>query len=692
MAGRPNVRILFWLLFCVPLCLIGVNGDRITEKIYHKIDGGFSCFRRLNATHQIGCSSSSAGDVGVVHFIENEESLNWLIDVGPNAPYVAMLPPNFFRRSNVMRLKDSGKVSGLLVLNRTNSPSSISNDLSCPNKYSGLYQSSSCDSKPWNPNGDGLLFEDLNFPIFFINENKLEQSVLLDDCFYKFNQPVDGKPPSYPLCSVELKAFMWAAVDTPTCLRRGRLNMLFNPQPSEYCDPLGSVNIFVPLLATNKSEGPVKNNSVIFISARMDSASMFDGLSTGADTAITGLATLIAVTEMLNKEEIINDISENTEDVDNIMLMLLNGESFDYIGSSRLVYDMVEQKFPLPLTDNPSQSPLLGLEHIKYWIELGSLADHNEQNIYLHSDPISTNDSRVDAQVSKVMDTLIKNRGQLQLKKVDKFVPLPPASLQSFLKKDQSIPGLLITNHESAFTNQFYNNEWDTLRAINSETLVQHLADVARTVSATAYELATGKPLDTRITANQSLIRETLDCYLANANCSLFNWLLNGKSGVPSNTVLPTYVGVSHGDNSYKPLALLTRYLLAYVSGRELPVNKTECIPTENDGNEIYQNYWMGESENVTGICLQSTVRTSNAVSPAFIIEDYDWASAEYPSWTESRWETFSTRIFLQPSKTQEVTVFVSGLIVFLVSIAVTYWASIKVDVLFPNSPEIAVC
>ena len=132
----------------------------------------------------------------------------------------------------------------------------------------------------------------------------------------------------------------------------------------------------------------------------MDSASMFDGLSTGADTAITGLATLIAVTEMLNKEEIINDISENTEDVDNIMLMLLNGESFDYIGSSRLVYDMVEQKFPLPLTDNPSQSPLLGLEHIKYWIELGSLADHNEQNIYLHSDPISTNDSRVDAQVN----------------------------------------------------------------------------------------------------------------------------------------------------------------------------------------------------------------------------------------------------------------------------------------------------
>ena len=66
-------------------------------------------------------------------------------------------------------------------------------------------------------------------------------------------------------------------------------------------------------------------------------------------------------------------------------------------------------------------------------------------------------------------------------------------------------------------------------------------------------------------------------------------------------------------------------------------------------------------------------------------VVDYDWSSGEYSSWTESRWETFSTRIFLQASKTQEVTVFVTGLIVFLLSIAITYWTSIKVDVIFPN-------
>jgi len=87
---------------------------------------------------------------------------------------------------------------------------------------------------------------------------------------------------------------MWAAVDSPTCIRRGQLNDILNPQPcksnfsffvcdilkllfiflAEFCDPLGNVNIFVPLLAANKSDGALRNRSLIFISARMDSASM----------------------------------------------------------------------------------------------------------------------------------------------------------------------------------------------------------------------------------------------------------------------------------------------------------------------------------------------------------------------------------------------------------------------------------
>jgi hypothetical protein len=50
--------------------------------------------------------------------------------------------------------------------------------------------------------------------------------------------------------------------------------------------------------------------------------------------------------------------------------------------------------------ENPSQSPLIGLEHVKYWIELGSLAPQaGNTKVYLHTDPKSRSDSGVDTKV-----------------------------------------------------------------------------------------------------------------------------------------------------------------------------------------------------------------------------------------------------------------------------------------------------
>jgi nicastrin len=76
---------------------------------------------------------------------------------------------------------------------------------------------------------------------------------------------------------------------------------------------------------------------VIVISARMDSASLFEGLARGADSAGTGIATLLAIVKQLSifKDEI-----------------LFHGESFGYIGSSRMVYDMKKGDFPLGINES----------------------------------------------------------------------------------------------------------------------------------------------------------------------------------------------------------------------------------------------------------------------------------------------------------------------------------------------------
>ena len=56
MAGA-NVNLFCRRFLVFALLMVGVSSaDRVTEKIYQKIDNGFGCFRRLNGTHQIGCS------------------------------------------------------------------------------------------------------------------------------------------------------------------------------------------------------------------------------------------------------------------------------------------------------------------------------------------------------------------------------------------------------------------------------------------------------------------------------------------------------------------------------------------------------------------------------------------------------------------------------------------------------------
>ena len=216
-------------------------------------------------------------------------------------------------------------------------------------------------------------------------------------------------------------------------------------------------------------------------------------------------------------------------------------------------------------------------------------------------------------QVADLINAIKNNQGSLTAESVDASIPLPPASLQSFLKKDLTIPGLLITNHKNAFANQFYNSEWDTFNTISSTQLSKHLGEVARTVSAAIYELATGDHLPASIKANITLVsvtnfywekkarswkafflsqlESTLECYLINANCSLFNFLLNGKSNLAAEGVLPTYVGVTHGDGAYKALSLRTRHLLAMISGEQLDINKTACINSDHNEVKSFPNF-----------------------------------------------------------------------------------------------------
>ncbi len=87
----------------------------------------------------------------------------------------------------------------------------------------------------------------------------------------------------------------------------------------------------------------------------------------------------------------------------------------------------------------------------------------------------------------------------------------------------------------------------------------------------------------------------------------------------------------------------------------------------------------------INGTCFETTVNVSHAVSPAFVIENYDWNSGQYSTWTESVWQQFSVRIFLKPSRTHEIITLVSGITVFIISFFSIGWLSSKSDIIFPT-------
>lgn len=62
---------------------------------------------------------------------------------------------------------------------------------------------------------------------------------------------------------------------------------------------------------------------------------------------------------------------------------------------------------------------------------------------------------------------------------------------------------------------------------------------------------------------------------------------------------------------------------------------------------------------------------------------DYDWKSGRYSTWTESTWQQISARIFLRPSRTQEVTTLTIGIVVFILSFVLIFLIRNGSEVLF---------
>ncbi|KAJ0181165.1 hypothetical protein K1T71_003250 [Dendrolimus kikuchii] len=692
------------------LSIFGVfaNCERLHEQIYSSIKGGAACFRRLNGTHQAGCSSSDKGAVGVVQMISDITDAQWIAFNSSAGPYMAIVNTDIFKDVIEVLMGHPENVAGVVIFNNvTDSTFSFTQESRCPNEYSSGFenQCSSSSSFVWNDQGTGLLRRNIPFPIFYLPDSKMDQIEKIQECYLKFNLDKTNQK-GRPLCSVQLNSFMFAAVNSEVCLRRSATSALLSP--TKVCDPLGDNNVYYSLFPRPK-EKETANKSIILVTARIDSASLFDGLSPGTASSVVGTVTFLTAAATLAK--MIPVTEANLYD-NNVLWTLFNGEAFDYIGSQRVAYDLKKGSWPYaPL--KPSNIRL----HVEIGQIGGAMTVHKNDNLW----PLNVyapNYSVYNTEVSEFVSMMLNNTMAVNYIVSDN---LPPSSLHSFRKilknvtSSGDLPELLIVDHDEIFTNLFYNSALDqsdkigyfyhnisigsdgtfltTAELLLNGTMEEFepqvkISRVATAFAKTLYQKVTGKAYYGNITASAHLVDEILYCLLMSQACRLlyavdFAQSEGGEEKMPTRAP-PLYVGVAPVENTAPTFA---GHLLALLTGQQLNLNKTGCDAPPQPG---YSKYWL-RGWNHTGVCIQTTMNFSQALSPAFVITDYDMKSGDYSTWTESVWQTMWARVFVSAGGGGATVAVISGCIVTVVAALLTYWLKRHAAIAFAKAPAAVV-
>ncbi|XP_067416399.1 nicastrin [Emydura macquarii macquarii] len=690
-ASRGAGAVLRGLLFCVLGC--GSSwGNSVERKIYIPLNRTAPCVRLLNATHQIGCQSSLNGDTGVIHVVEKYQDLNWVLAVGPHPPYMVLLEGELFTRELMLQLKETSRISGLAVAVSKPSPAQgFSPGLKCPNDEFGVYSSdygpeyAHCNWTTWNPLGNGLFYEDFNFPIFLLED--ANETQVIKQCYQDHNLPQNGSGPEYPLCAMQLFAHMHAVTSTVTCMRRNSIQRTFSLNPEVVCDALSDFNVWSTLRPINASS---KTDEVIIVATRISSHSFFWNIAPGAESAVSSFVTHLAAAEALHKVPDVQTLSRN------IMFTFFQGETFDYIGSSRMVYDMENNKFPIKL------------DNIHSFLELSQVALRNSSVLWMHTDPVSRTNASIQTQVKTLVEALVNSSmgANVTLQEVGQSQPLPPSSFQRFLKA-RHIPGVVLADHRTAFQNRYYQSMYDTAENIlmkypeglsPEETLdyvtdtAKSLAEVATVVARALYQLAGGTSNTSAIQADPRTVSRMLYGFLIKTNNSWFQSIIKQDlKGLLGNEPPQHFIAVSDQVNTTQ----LVQYVLANLTGTVVNFTKEECLnpeKTPSPEKEMYSYTWVQGSRDPNStsrvpFCVQSTVRLTKALSPAFELKQ--WGSTNYSTWTESRWKEIRARIFLVASKELEIITLVVGIVILVLSLLTTYFINAKAHVLFssPGDP-----
>ncbi|KAI9481077.1 MAG: glycosyltransferase family 20-domain-containing protein [Benjaminiella poitrasii] len=423
----------------------GIVSADISSSIYPYIYtnlNNWPCVRLLNASGTIGCHSINKKG-GILYQTTTQQDILDFIAKERSGDHVIVMPFSLLTRSNIDLLVATNKVNGLVIfLKDSNSDSQqqrsslTSPDSSCPNCQFGLYANDT-EQYEWNPDSQNLIEQSFDFPIFAIRPGDNTSQQVYDYITKSLSYNIERRYEEYPLKAIDFELFMWAAVNSETCLRR------------KWCQAVGGMSVFSsPSLDIQHED----SKPIIVVSANIDSRSIFHDLTIGASSSVSGLVTVLAIAEALSRAPVAMDSLPK-----HVLYTLFAAESWAFAGSQRFVNDIstpfictnATRAITCPYTNAPCTFPCvrnlhfkrINFEKIESIFEFQSVSGINDNSSYFaHVD---------DHQVNQPLISALMKNSRIKLASGDGVQRrLPPSSAMSFLQKKRDIKAVVISDYQ----------------------------------------------------------------------------------------------------------------------------------------------------------------------------------------------------------------------------------------------------
>ncbi|KAF1801387.1 Nicastrin-domain-containing protein [Mucor lusitanicus] len=611
------------------------------------------CVRLLNATGTIGCHSLKK-KTGILYQINTQDDISDFVANRPQSDYALVLPYHLLTSANLDTLASTGKVTGLVILLTTTPAASLSSpDSSCPNCQFGLYANDT-NAYQWNPQAQNLIEQTFDFPIFAIRPEDDTSQKVYDQVTSSVAVNVANQYKNYPLKAVDFDLFMWAAVNSETCLRRG------------WCQVVGGMSVYsTPSLAISADD----NKPIVVVSASLDSRSLFHDLTVGASNDVSGMVTVLAIADALSRAPTPLDQLPK-----HILYTLFAAESWGFAGSQRFVKDIstpfvctnASRATPCPYTNAPCTFPCVRNTHfqninfnnIESIFEFQSVSGINSnytEGYYVHVD---------DAKQSQPLISAVQPYSNIKMASadgVDRKLP-PGSSAMSFLQKKRDIQAAVITDYQKQLGN-YYNSDMDD--GLDVPRATDAICGLVNATANAIYSQASNGNLTNPLSANCTLIASMLDCLISNFSCPFMQNYFN----VTAVSRIPHYASVYSFENPQPQL--LQRFAFSFLSGvtgKQRMADNGQPVSCQTIRDCVSGEYCIKQQ------CTTSLTTYHEAYGTGL---QYDEATGRVHvvdptkgTWTESTWDSPTMRIFLITSTSHQVVEFVLGLLWMLASFA----------------------